>query len=127
MKLTIRLLPHRLSICRLAADAAIPSTLLQAHAGFLSITRTADELSIVCPEALVPKDAKAEHGWRAFQVQGPLDFSLTGIIAALTAPLSEAKISVFTVATFDTDYLLVREKDLEGAISALEKISRVQR
>ncbi|HEX7964323.1 MAG TPA: ACT domain-containing protein [Gammaproteobacteria bacterium] len=124
--LTLKLLVGRYTVCKLEPDAAVPSTLTLGAQEFLSITRTADELSVVCPEALVPKDAKAEHGWRAFKVQGPLDFSLTGIIAALTAPLAEAKISVFTVATFDTDYLLVREKDLEGAISALEKISRVQ-
>ncbi|HEX2667394.1 MAG TPA: ACT domain-containing protein [Gammaproteobacteria bacterium] len=125
--LTLKLLAGRYAVCKLEPDAAVPSTLTLGAQAFLSITRTADELSIVCPEALAPMDAEVNDGWCAFKVQGPLDFSLTGIIAALTGPLAEAKISVFTVATFDTDYLLVREKDLEGAISALERISRVQR
>lgn len=125
--LALKLLDGRYAVCKLSPDAAIPPALMAGNQEFLSITRTADELSIVCPEALTPKDAKVEGPWRAFKVQGPLDFSLTGIIAKLTAPLAEAKISVFTVATFDTDYLLVREKDLEGAVSALERVSKVAR
>ena len=119
MGLKLSLLPGRFAVCRLGAEAAIPANLLQAHSGFLSITRTADELSIVCPEELAPTDAKIQPGWRAFKVQGPLDFSLTGIIATLTAPLATARISVFAVATYDTDYLVVQEKDLQGAQRAL--------
>jgi hypothetical protein len=119
MKLVLRLLEPRFAVCRLDAQAALPAGLLRGSQEFLSITRTADELSIVCPETLAPAGAKVQPGWRAFKVQGPLDFSLTGIIATLTAPLAEAKISVFAVATYDTDYILVQEKDLEGAKRAL--------
>jgi len=117
----------RFAVCRLDANTPVPMELLKPAHEFLSITRTADELSIVCPESLAPAGAKIERGWRALRVQGPLDFSLTGIIASLTAPLAAAKISVFAVATFDTDYILVREADLERAIAALEVSNRVER
>lgn len=88
MQLSLSLLEGRYAVCRLEAGAAVPAGLLQAGVGFLSITRTTDELSIVCPEALAPEGAKAQQAWRAFKVQGPLDFSLTGVIATLTAPLA---------------------------------------
>lgn len=127
MQLTLKLLDSSYAVCSLGADASLPSGLAEARGEFLSITRTAEELSIVCAESLAPAEAKVESGWRAFKVLGPLDFSLTGIIAALTAPLAEAKISVFTIATFDTDYLLVKETDLEGAVTALQRVCRVER
>ena len=127
MQLTLKLLDGLYAVCRLGADAPVAPSLLAAKGEFLSVTRTADELSIVCEDALAPAGAKVERGWRAFKVMGPLDFSLTGIIASLTAPLAEAKISVFTVATFDTDYLLVKEADLEGAVTVLGRVCRVER
>jgi hypothetical protein len=102
-------------------------SLLEMRQPFLSITRTADELSIVCEESLAPAGAKVQPGWRAFKVEGPLDFSLTGIMATLAAPLATAKISLFAVATFDTDYLLVSERDLEAAIAALAEVSEIRR
>jgi uncharacterized protein len=126
MHLTLRLLEGKFSVCRLAAGSALPPDLLAAHRDFMSITRTADELSIVCPEELAPVGAKVEGGWRAFKVQGPLDFALTGIIATLTAPLAEAQVSVFTIATFDTDYLLVRERYLATAKAALERSCTIE-
>jgi len=125
--LTLSLTSGRLAVCRLAPDAAVPTELLRAHPEFLSITRTADELSIVCPEELAPAGAKVQPGWRAFKVEGPLDFSLTGIMATLATPLATAKISLFAVATFDTDYLLVQERDLEAAIAALSTVSAIRR
>jgi hypothetical protein len=125
-RLHLRLLQGRFAVCRLDAEAAVPTGLLEVGHGFLSITRTADELSIVCPEALAPAGAKVQAGWRVFKVQGPLDFSLTGIIATLTAPLAEAKIGVFAIATYDTDYLLVQEKDLAAAKLALARCCRLE-
>jgi len=119
MKLALELLGDRFAVCRLDSQAAVPAEILTASQELLSITRTADGLSIVCPEAMAPAGAKIQPGWRAFKVQGPLDFSLTGIIATLTAPLAQAQISVFAVATYDTDYILVQEKDLDGAKQAL--------
>lgn len=127
MGLTLSLLPGRFTVCRLGPDAALPAKLLQAHPGFLSITRTTDELSVVCPQELAPVGANVQPGWRAFKVEGPLDFSLTGIMATLATPLATAKISLFAVATFDTDYLLVQEHDLEAAIAALSAVSAIRR
>ena len=83
------------------------------------MTRTADELSVICAEDAIPDGAVVEGGWRGLRVAGPLDFALTGIAAALTAPLAEAGISVLPVATFDTDYLFVREDSLPRAVAAL--------
>ena len=117
--LRIGLLDESFAVCRMDPGAIVPPALLMPGPEFLSITRTADELSIVCPERLAPAGAKFSRGWRAFKVQGPLDFSLTGVIATLTAPLAAAKISVFTVATYDTDYILVQETDLAAAQRAL--------
>ena len=116
--LTLRLLPYRLSICRLPASAPLPEDVLSAP--FFSLTRTADELSIVCPQEAVPADAACEHGWRAFMVQGPLDFSLTGVLSSLADPLAQAGIPIFAISTFNTDYLLVKEDDLTAAVRALQ-------
>ena len=86
----------------------------------MSVTRTGDELSIVCPSDAVPDGADVQDGWRGLKVAGPLDFALTGVAAALTSPLAAAGISVLPLATYDTDYLFVREETLSGAIAALE-------
>ena len=100
------------AVCRLDPLAEPP-------ASFWSVTRTEDELSVICTEDVVPRDAVVERGWRGLQVAGPLDFALTGVAAALTAPLAAAAISVLPVATFDTDYLFVREPSLAAAVAAL--------
>jgi hypothetical protein len=118
-ELTLRVLAGELAICRLPPDAPVPT--LAARAPVLSITRTADELSIVCPVADAPPGAEVEAGWRALRVAGPLDFALTGILAAIAAPLAQARISIFAVSTFDTDYVLVREAALDAAIEALRQ------
>ncbi len=116
--LTLRLLPYRLSICRLPGGAPLPENALSGP--FFSLTRTADELSIVCPQEAVPADAACEHGWRAFMVQGPLDFSLTGVLSSLADPLAQAGIATFAISTYDTDYLLVKEATLLAATQALQ-------
>jgi uncharacterized protein len=94
-------------------------------AAFVSITRTPDELSIVCPEEQAPPGARSETGFRCFAVAGPLPFSATGILAALVAPLAKVGIPVFAIATFDTDYLLLREARVEEAAAALEGAGHV--
>ena len=117
--MNLLILPETLAICRLEKDAAIPDW---ARTGsFVSITRTAEELSIVCPQIQVPAEVKREEGWRGIKVQGPLDFSLTGILASLTTPLAKGGISVFAISTYDTDYLLVKEENLEKTIEILVK------
>ena len=117
-RLTLVVLADQFAICRLAPDAAVPAWAW--HGAFVSVTRTAEELSIVCDEAAVPEAvAPVERGWRALRVAGALDFALVGILARLSAPLAEAGISIFAISTFDTDYLLVRAADLAAAIEVL--------
>jgi hypothetical protein len=84
-----------------------------------SITRTREELSIVCAEAAVPMGTKAERGFRLLRLQGTLDFSLTGILASIAVPLAAAKVSIFAISTYDTDYILVPGTKLEAAVEAL--------
>lgn len=86
---------------------------------FLSICRTTDELSIICPQHQVPQGVKRDDGWRCFKVEDTLDVAITGVLAALTMPLAFENISVFAISTFDTDYLLVPQKNLEKAIRIL--------
>jgi hypothetical protein len=74
-----------------------------------SVTRTRSETSVVCEEALAPPGAAVERGWRALSLRGPIPFETTGVLASLTAPLSRAGVSVFTLSTYDTDLLLVKE------------------
>lgn len=111
------LLPGRLTVARLPGAAAVPAW--ADGAGFVSITRREGELSIVCADGRVPPEARAERGWRALEVEGPIDFQAVGVLHGLTGPLTRAGISVFAVATFDTDVLLVREEALGGAVEAL--------
>jgi hypothetical protein len=107
------------AVCRLEPDTPIPSWATGGH--FFSITRTADELSVVCHQDDVPDGIPTERGWRCLRVVGTIPFSVVGILASLTAPLAEAGISVFAVSTFDTDYLLVKEQDLGAALEFLRR------
>lgn len=102
---------------RLAPDASLPSW--ATAGGFFSVTRTADELSVICLANQVPSGLAAEAGWRALKVHGPFALSEIGVLAALAAPLAQAKVSLFAISTFDTDYLLVSDKKLDAAITAL--------
>jgi hypothetical protein len=105
------------AVVRLEPDADIPPWARTGH--FWSVTRSDSELSVVCPQEQVPSDASAERGWCAFEVAGPLDFSLTGIVASLVTPLADEDIPLFVLSTFETDYLLVREHDLQRSVAAL--------
>jgi uncharacterized protein len=111
------LLPGRLTVARLPGTAAVPAW--ADGTGFVSITRRAGELSIVCADDRVPAEVRAERGWRALEVEGPIDFQVVGLLHGLTGPLARAGVSVFAVATFDTDVLLVREETLDRAMEAL--------
>jgi len=115
--LTLSVLPERLGICRLAPDEAFPRWVTASS--FFSVTRTLDELSVVCAEPVIPEGITSEKGWRCLKVHGPLDFSLTGILSSLLHPLAKANISVFALSTYDTDYVLVKELDLERAKAVL--------
>ena len=115
--LTLTVLPHRYAICRLDARADAPDW--SAIGEFTSISRTSEELSIVCLEANVPSGVTFEPGWRVFKCVGPLDFSLPGVIASLAEPLADAAVPIFPLATYDTDYVLIKELHLQTAINAL--------
>jgi hypothetical protein len=117
LRLQLRVLDDRLSVCRLPDGSALPEW---AGSGTLSsVTWTARETSVVCAASAVPDGVVAEHGWRALAVAGPLDFALTGVLAALAQPLAGAGVSIFALSTYDTDYVLVREDVLEDAVHAL--------
>jgi len=117
MSLRLAVLPGRLAVCRLSPEDAIPGW--ASAAGFSSVTRTRDELSVVCAEAAVPADVRCERGWRSLVVAGPLDFGLIGVIASLAEPLARAGIPIFVLSTFETDYLLVKEARLAEAGAVL--------
>lgn len=115
--LTLTLLEEQLAVCRLDAAAEIPGW---ATAGLLfSVTRTADELSVVCPEGHVPVGVRCEKGWHVFELEGPFEFSEVGILSAVAAPLAEAGVGIFAVSTFDTDYVLVKGERVDVAADAL--------
>ncbi|GCE28244.1 amino acid-binding protein [Dictyobacter alpinus] len=118
MKLAI--VPLTLAVCRLAADEPLPGWAVQRH-GFFSITATGDELSIVCAASAVPEGIRCEQPWRAIKIVGTLDFSLVGILASLAEVLAQAQISIFAISTFDTDYILLKEPQLERARVVLEQ------
>ncbi|MGI8778619.1 MAG: ACT domain-containing protein [Solirubrobacteraceae bacterium] len=116
---TLRVLGGELAVSRLPADAPWPELLTDTAGGLLSITRTAEELSIVCSASNAPPGATVERGWRALMVRGPLDFGLTGILASLAQPLAAAGIPIFAISTYDTDYVLVRGAALDAAVESL--------
>jgi hypothetical protein len=116
-QLTLHLLPQKFSVCWLPADASIPQW---AQRGTVfSITRTADELSIVCENKYVPGGVKSEKRFRCFKLLGPFPFSMTGVLASVLEPLAEARISIFAISTYDTDYVMVKEKSLTKAMRVL--------
>ena len=115
--LSIVVLPQRFAVCRLSPAAPLPQ--LRDGARLWSVTRTEDELSLVLEEADVPAGATVETGWRCLMVLGPLDLNVTGVLSSLAGPLAEAGVSIFSLSTYDTDYLLVKEADLESARDAL--------
>lgn len=116
--LRISLLPGRYSVCRLAPDAAVPA--IAPEGAFFSVTRTMDELSIVCPEASIPVGERCESGWRILRLEGPFAFDQVGVLLAVLAPLAAAGVSIFALSTFDTDTILVKEAVLARARDALE-------
>lgn len=117
-RLQFDLLPERFVVARLDADAEVPSW---AHGGsFSSVTRTLQELSIVCQDVHVPPVVQAERDLRCLAVRGPLSFSQTGILASFAGPLARAGVSIFVISTFDTDYLLVADQHLALTLDTLD-------
>ena len=118
--LSLLLLPDTYAVARLEPDAPLPAW---AKGGvFTSFTRTASELSVISPASQVPVDTMQETDFCCLRVQGPMSFSEVGVVSSLAEPLAAAGVSILVVATFDTDYLLVRRADLEPAVRALRAV-----
>jgi hypothetical protein len=124
ISLQLEAIEVRLAVCRLDAGGDVPPWVDRSRA-FTSVTRTSDELSVVCAQDDVPEGVPTEGPWRALRVQGPIVMTLIGVVAALANPLADAGISIFAISTFDTDYILVHEPDFEAAVAALTQSGHV--
>jgi len=124
-KFTISVIPERLGICHFAANSPIPSWATEGE--FFSITRSDQELSIIYPQEKIPAGVLAEKGWQAFRVEGIIDPLYTvGIIASLSEPLAKIGISIFNISTYQTNYILLEEKNLERAKKVLEEFCQIK-
>lgn len=112
------MLPEVMAITHLDPEAEVPVWADQGR--FSCVVRTRESLTIVGPQASAPEDFASDRGWRCIEVQGPLDLSLTGILASLTAPLAQAGVPVFALSSYETDFILVRDTRLVEARLALE-------
>ncbi len=117
MSLALKAIPGSFAVCRLPADSALPDWFRPSP--FATVSWTDDELSIVCEQSHVPEEAQCERGWRCLMLQGPFAFDQTGILLQVLQPLAEAKIGIFALSTFDTDYVLVKEHAFAQAKRAL--------
>ena len=125
MPLRYSLLPETYAIARLDPTAPVPPGMLDGP-GFSTVSRTADELSLVCPDVRMPAADRVEGGWRALRLHGPFAFDEVGILSALLAPLAAARIGIFAISTFDTDYLLVKADALATAQAVLADAGHVE-
>lgn len=119
-RLPLVVLPHPLAVCRLAADAAVPPW-AGGPSPFLTVSRTAEELSITAVQSSVPADIQCERDYRAIKVRGPLPLNLVGILASIANPLAGAGLSIFAISTYDTDYVLVKAAVLDSAVAVLSQ------
>ena len=125
-KLTLSILPEKLGICHLAASSPIPSWATSGE--FFSITRTDQELSIVYPQEKIPPGILVEKDWRAFRVESVVDgVYAVGIITSLSKPLAETGINIFNISTYETNYILLEEKNLEKAKKILGKFCKINK
>ena len=125
-KVTLILQTGEYATCRLLPSEPVPAW--ADSAGFSNVTRTADELSIICAAALVPANIHAERDWRLLKFQGPFAFTATGVLSSVLAPLAAAQVSILALSTFDTDYLLVKAAQYDATLRTLETAGhKVQR
>ena len=117
-------LPETLAICRLDGNAPLPTW---ARGELVSLTRCENELSVVCEASHVPADIRADRGWTALRISGPLDLDQIGILADISRLLAEAQISVFVISTFDTDIILIRQDQLRSATETLRAAGHIVR
>ena len=115
--LNLKLLKGKYGVCRLQKNDSIPSWAFDGE--FYSITKTEDEVSIVCLENNITEETKSEKDWKVLKIEGPLDFSLVGILSKISSILAENNISIFAISTYDTDYILVKGKDIDKSIEVL--------
>ncbi|MCE7007565.1 ACT domain-containing protein [Kibdelosporangium philippinense] len=118
-RLTVDVRPGEYSIAKLPSGSPVPS--LPTSDGLVSITSTPDELSVVSLAGISPAAEKVDEGWRLLTVRGPLEFTLTGIMASLAGSLAAAGVSLYAMSTFDTDHILVKGTDLDRAVAALRE------
>ncbi len=118
-RLRFRWLTGRYAIVRLNSDAPVPDWATKGE--FTSITRTADELSIVCPTENLPADIHSSHRWICLKLEGPFPFELTGVLLSFIQPLSDDGVPIFASSTYDTDYVLIQEEFAAHALDALQK------
>lgn len=115
--MVLKLIEGNYSIARYSPDAPLAPLYTRE---FCSVTRTKDEVTVVCETDMLPAGMqKKEDGWVCLQVEGTLDFNMTGILAAISGPLAGAEVSIFAISTFDTDYVLVKKSFLKAAQKAL--------
>jgi hypothetical protein len=112
------LLPGSYAVAQLSADSSLPEWAF-ASDGIASVTRSADELSVVCLAALVPAGVRSDGGWCCLKLKGPFAFDQVGILSSFAVPLAQAGVGIFAISTFDTDYILVKESQRELAVKAL--------
>ncbi|HKU24358.1 MAG TPA: ACT domain-containing protein [Candidatus Sulfotelmatobacter sp.] len=118
-QLNFRCLPETYAIVRLQNDATLPDW--AAKGKFTSITRTPDELSVVCPTESVPPSLRSPLQWRCLKLEGPFPFSQTGILLSFIEPLSQNGVPIFAISTYDTDYVLIQEEFAERALKMLQQ------
>lgn len=119
----LKILPYPLSVVRLEPSTPLPEWVFESE--FFSLTRTDDELSIFCESRVVPQETPAVRGWRCFRVVGQIDLELTGILSSLAMPLATRQISIFSISTHDTDYMVLQEKCLNDAVDVLVRAGHV--
>jgi len=117
--LALTVVKGRLAVCQLDTGVEIPGW--ATVESFFSVTRTEDELSIVCPEERVPEVVTHEKGWHPLKLAGPFELSMVGILSSVAAPLARTGASIFAVSTFDTDYVLLEEGQLNIAVDTLRE------
>ena len=118
-----RALPGRYAVCRLNAESPVPAW---AVGPFVNITFTADELAIICPAERVPPGVRAERDWRVLKLVGPFPFTAVGVLASLANPLARAGISLLSIATYDTDYFMVKSDVFNDAIAVLVNAGHIK-
>ena len=117
--LVLTVLEETFNIHRLASDPSLPEAISECD--FYSLSKTDDDLSLVCPEHLAVKSEKHSQDWKCLKVAGPLDFKLTGVLARITDVLAKERLRVFAISTFDTDYILIKKQNLINAVSTIER------